>query len=180
MRALHDPPRAASERLDRHVSIRWVDVETFRDGHEANPYGPSVDARLQRLSAVPASEYNWLALGAIPAIASGINRRRKALPGNAWVPQHALRADRYRTVALAAAVAVWISLLVVASHGVEAATPLIVPAALVLFLARGIVQRLRVHAVYDRPTGQVGIVSRHRGRVAPINEAPPPDTTGTG
>ena len=133
----------------------------------------------QRLSAVPASEYNWLALGAIPAIASGINRRRKALIGNAWVPQHALRADRYRTVALAAAVAAWISLLVVASHGVEAATRLILPAALVLFLAKGIVQRLRVHAVYDRPTGQVGIVSRRRGRDEPIDGVHPLDAPET-
>jgi len=139
-------------------------VDTFRDGCEFNPYGPNVDARLHRLSAVPASEYNSWALGAIPRDRERHYRRRKAVGGAAWVPQHALTADRRRSVALISATAAWIALLAIVGQGVETAKLLILPAALLLLLARGIVQRLRVHADYHIPTGQVGIVSRNKDR----------------
>lgn len=83
------------------MTVRWLSQEEFRDGEEQNPYAPE-PASLRQLKAVPQSNYNWWMVGATPMLFSALNRRRKAVAGEVWMPDAAKdsRAFRRRLVRL--------------------------------------------------------------------------------
>lgn len=84
------------------MTVRWLSQDEFRNGGTASPYPPEVRVTWQRLRAVPASEYHWWLLGAVPVMLSALNRRRKALLGCVCVPTASLERRRRRK-----AVVIW-------------------------------------------------------------------------
>lgn len=158
--AWHKSPGVAGYALlENPLHCEWslVANRALRVGREADPYSSAAGARLRKLDAVPQPEFNWWLLGAVPLLASSVNRRRKAISGQAWVPAASLRADRRRFLVVVLLAAVWVALIVAAAADVKVAALLVLPVGVVLLLVIGVVRRLRVHAVYDRPTGQVGV-----------------------
>lgn len=143
--------------------MRWMSVEVFAAGQQADPYPPGT-AVLRRMRATPLETSPWTtwltpSVNGIRAWRSIADRRADSVIGHAWVRRRALRRRRAAWSvwgALLAATAVWPwSPWPDPSADVSVAEVVLVGLGLVALLLAA----ARVRAVIDPADGQVGIRS---------------------